>query len=220
MLHKVKSWLTFTRIGGIGAIGFATMIVLGNAIALPAGQPAPGADMADVTAYFSTNGGIVGTTAALIPAGWLLITIFGAAVVAITWRGERDRGEAWALVGFAGVLLQNGAFVVVIASRIALVADPESVATFALHDAIIALNGTFLATALIGLSMCGRRSGIIPNWLAALGFLAATLQFAGATLSYPVTQNGGSLGPIGLTGWLIWVVWLVAYGIRLIRRTP
>ena len=220
MLCKLKTWLTFSRIGGVGAIGFATMIVLANAIAVPAGQPTPGAAMSEVSAYFAANAGVVGGTAMLIPAAWLLATIFGASVVAITWRTERRRGDAWALVGFAGILLQNGTFAAVIACRLAMVAAPDSLVLWSLHDALFGLNGTFLATALIGLTMSGRRSDLIPVWLAAVGLVAAAFLLASASLSHFVMQSGGAFGPLGLIGWLGWVVWLLSYGVSLIRHQP
>jgi hypothetical protein len=89
-----------------------------------------------------------------------------------------------------------------------------------LQDALLTINGTFLALALTGLSIAGYRCGLIPRWHQRLGFAAATLTFASAVLTPLVIDQGGLLGLIGLTGWLLWVTWLLAYGTALIRRTP
>lgn len=90
-------------------------------------------------------------------------------------------------------------------------------ALWALHDALFTLNRTFLALALVGLSVAGVRSGLITCWHAGLGLVAAALQFASASLAPWVMDQGGALSLIGLVGWLIWVVWIVLYGVVLIR---
>jgi hypothetical protein len=85
------------------------------------------------------------------------------------------------------------------------------------HDALFTLNGTFLALALVGLSLSGVRSRLIRPWHAALGLVSAALQFASAAATPLVIAGTGLLGLLGLAGWLLWVVWIVAYGIALIR---
>lgn len=216
---------TFARVGGLAALGFAIMIVLGNVIAVPAGLPLTGAETSDVVAFFSTNGDVVGIASALAPAAWMLATLFGAAAVAAVWRSERDRGEAWSLVGLAGLALQNATFAGVIAIRLALASmtaydSGATAALWALHDALFTLNGTFLALALTGLSIGGLRAGLIRAWHGALGFLAAALLFSSATLTPLVIDHPGPLGLLGLVGWLMWVGWIATYGITLIRLAP
>lgn len=218
MLRKPKtSTSPFSPIAGLSGLGFATVIVLANAIMVPTGLPPTGADTADAVAYFTTHRDVVGIASALTPAAWVLSTVFAAGVVAALWRSDRDRGEAWSLVGFAGVLLQNGAFAGVIALRLALPDDPTGV-LWHLHDALFTLNGVFLALALLGLSLGGRHAGLIPEWHGALGLLSAALLFTSATLTPLITDHPGPLGLLGLAGWLLWVAWIVAYSLALIRR--
>ncbi|PRX96704.1 hypothetical protein [Allonocardiopsis opalescens] len=229
MTRKTKSAepaaASFSRTSGLAAIGFATMIVLGNVILVPAGLPHGGARPEDVVAFFSTQSGVLGLASALTPAAWALATVFGAGAVAAARRSEPGRGDAWSLVGFAGLVLQNATFTGLIAVRFALAAAaPHDAATTAvfwtLHQALLSLNGTFLALALVGLTVSGRRAGLLRRWHAAIGMVAAALQFTSATLTPLIVTGYGLLGLIGLTGWLIWVVWLVAYGVRLIRARP
>ncbi|RZT28195.1 hypothetical protein EV649_1972 [Kribbella sp. VKM Ac-2569] len=212
----------FTRVGGIAAIAFAALIVLANVIMIPAGLPLTGAEIGEVSAFFATERLAVGIGSALTPAAWVLATLFGAGAVAALWRSERERRDAWSLVGLAGLILQNGTFAGIVATRLALTSTAPhdrsaTTALWALHDALFTLNGTFLALALVGLSIGGRRTGLIPPWHGVLGLVAAALQFSSATLAYWVIDTGGVLGLLGLLGWLMWVVWLVAYGIVLIR---
>jgi hypothetical protein len=220
MDRKPKS--SFTRIAGVAGIGFASLIVLANIPLALAGLPNTGAEITEVTAFFSANGRVLGLSSAFGPLIWLLATVFGAGVVAALWQSERERREAWSLAGFAGILLQNVTITGMIATRLALgrtAGEDESaaIALWALHDGLFTLNGTFLALALTGLSIGGLRSGLIGSWLARAGLVAAALQFASATLAPLIIERESPLGLIGLAGWLIWVGWLIAYGVTLFR---
>ena len=225
MLRETEADATataFTRICGIAAIGFAVLIVSNVAILAPAGMPVTGAEPPEVRAFFRTSSGIVDLTSLFVPVTWVLLTLFGSGAVAALWTSERDKGEAWSLVGFAGLVLQNAAFAAIAALRLALASTTayDSAATgglWAVHDALFTLNGTFLALALIGLSTSGRRTGLIRPWHGRLGLLSAALLFSSATLTPLVIDHTGPLGLIGLTGWLMWVVWIATYGLTLIR---
>lgn len=217
----------FFRLSGIAALGFALLIVMGNVILVPAGLPRTGAGPDAVDAFFSTQGDLVGIGSVLTPAAWALATLFGAGAVRALWRSEHARNEAWSLLGFAGLVVQNAAFAGVVAIRLALASTAEdgrdaSAQLWALHDALFTLNGTFLALALVGLSVGGRHAGLVMPWHHALGLVSAALLFSSATLTPVVIDRTGPWGLLGLTGWLLWVAWLVAYGIALIRldRNP
>ncbi|MFC0106511.1 hypothetical protein [Kibdelosporangium aridum] len=201
MSRQIKS---FTQLSGAAGLGFAILIVLGNAIAVPAGLPTPGTAFPDAAKFFSGDSAALHIASALGPLSWVLATIFGAGAVVALWSAE----PGWALVGLGGLLLQNGAFAGIIALRLALASAPPTEGLWALHESLFSLNGAFLAIALLGLSMGGLRSGLIRRWHAVLGFSSAVLLFGSATLS---------VGLIGLFGWLLWVVWIGTYGVTLIR---
>lgn len=212
----------FTRVGGLAALGFATIIVGVNLILTPAGMPAAGANPGEVAAFFRTHGGIVAVSSGLTPIAWVLATLFGAGAVATLRSAERARGEAWSLVGFAGLLLQNATFAGVVAARVALASlDGEPLSAYAtlqaLHDSAFALNGAFLATALLGLTVAGRRTGLLRRWHGALGLVSAALLLTSSLLA-PMLVEGSPAGLLGLAGWLTWVAWIVAYGLALLRR--
>ena len=205
-----------TKVAGLSAVGFATMIVLANLLLFPAGPPLPGADAGTATEFFTSEAGIVGLTSALTPLAWVLAIVFGAGAVTAL------RGDAWALAGFAGLILQNTTFAGIIATRLALTEDDTAGAAglWALNEALFTLNGTFLALAMTGLSISGLLGGLIRRWHAGLGFAGAALQFTSATLAPLVIEHGGVLGLVGLVGWLLWVGWLVVYGVALVRHEP
>jgi hypothetical protein len=217
--------MSFTRVSGLAALGFAFLIVAGNVVLVPAGLPRTGAGIGEVDGFFRAHGDLVGIGSALTPAAWVLATLFGAGAVRVLWQSERDRGEAWALVGFAGLILQNAVFAAVIAIRLALAstaADGVGAAAslWALHDTLFTLNGTFLALALVGLSLAGLRAGLIRPWLGRWGLVSAALLFSSAVLTPLVVDHVGPLGLLGLVGWLMWVVWVLVYGVVLMRRAP
>ncbi|GIG66133.1 DUF4386 family protein [Phytomonospora endophytica] len=212
------------RSHGLAGVGFAALIVLGNAVLVPAGMPVTGTETGEVLAFFAGERTAVGLAAALTPLTWVLAALFGAGAVRALWDAEHERRQAWALAGLAGLILQNALFAVVIAIRLALASTEHSEdaarALWSLHDAVFTLNGTFLALAMVGLSLAGLRAGLIPRWHAALGMTGAALQFTSASLAALVIDHAGPLGLIGLTGWLLWVVWIAAYGLTLARVTP
>ena len=217
--------MSFTRVSGFAGLGFAFLIVAGNLVLVPAGLPRTGAGIGEVDGFFRAHGDLVGIGSALTPAAWILATLFGAGAVRVLWQSERDRGEAWALVGFAGLILQNAVFTAVIAIRLALAstaADGVGAAAslWALHDTLFTLNGTFLALALVGLSLGGLRAGLIRPWHGRWGLVSAALQFSSAVLTPLVVDHVGPLGLLGLVGWLMWVVWVVVYGVVLMRPAP
>ncbi|WP_067536576.1 hypothetical protein [Nocardia crassostreae] len=212
----------FTRIGGLAAIGFALIILGANLLLLPSDPPRTGAEIDTVAAYFTDHGDFSSATMAIVPLAWALATVFGASAVAACRSVEYRTGSAWALVGFAGLLLQNGAFALVVALRMALTATPDHTmqaiaGLWTLHDAIFGLNSTFLALALLGLSLAGRGAGLLQPWHATLGLIAAAGQFTSALLTPVLIDRGGPLTLIGLISWLMWVVWLIAYGLTLFR---
>ncbi|MEU4830370.1 hypothetical protein [Streptosporangium sp. NPDC023615] len=215
----------FSRVTGAAALGFAVAIVLANAVMVPAGLPLTGAEIGAVDTFFGTEGGAVAVASALTPAAWVLATLFGAGAVSALRRSERDRGEAWSLVGFTGLALQNVTFAGVVAIRLALSATTGDDGTttgglWALHDALFTLNGTFLALALLGLSVAGLRAGVIRTWHGTLGLVSAALLFVSATLTPLIIDHTGPLGLLGLAGWSMWVIWILAYGVTLIRLNP
>ncbi|MFD4353636.1 hypothetical protein ACFWPX_13845 [Nocardia sp. NPDC058518] len=116
--------------------------------------------------------------------------------------------------------MQNATFTVIVGIRYALgTSSGKGAALWALQDALLALNGTFLATALVGLTIAGRLTGLVKPWHATIGYLAAALQFTAATITPLIIDHDGPLGLIGLSGWLLWAGWLVAYGIALLRTS-
>lgn len=213
--------MSFSRIGGWAALGFAALLAGANLALAPTGLPLIGDPVGEVAGYYAAHGTVIGASGTLAVGIWILAVVFGAAVVAAVRPSERARGEAWSLVGFGGLLLQNATFTVFTATRLALTGaadDPSAVtALWRLNEALFAFNGAFLATAMLGLSVAGLRSGLIRLGHAVLGLTAGGLQLLSALLLPLVFADPGAIDLIGLAGWILWVVWIAAYGAVLLR---
>lgn len=218
--------MSFRRVAAYGGLVFSVLIVLTNVVLVPAGLPAPGSAPEEAIDFFERQGGTAAAVGALLPPAWLGSTLFASGVLLEVRRAGRpgagEAGLGWALTGFAGVLLQNVTFAGVLAIRLALAKvaelDPATVeVVWSLHDALFTVNGAFLATALIGFSISGRTSRLVPPWHAVLGVVAGFLLLVSAALAPWAVRPGSSLGLVGLVGWLLWVVWLLGYAAHLLR---
>ncbi|RKR86656.1 hypothetical protein BDK92_0904 [Micromonospora pisi] len=219
--------MSFTRLAGIAGMGFVVILIVANLLLTMAGFPTPSeaASLDEITTVFAAESGALRLASALLPMAWLLATVFAVGVCVCLRSDERTRTNPWSLVGLAGVLMQSVVFTSVEATRLALISaaqdDGGSVAgLWGLYTALFGFNQVFLATALLGLSMFGIRTGAIARWHAGTGLLAATLLFATATTSPYGVGGVNPLALLGLTGWLLWLVWIVAYSVVLIRRAP
>ncbi|GIJ20811.1 hypothetical protein [Micromonospora lutea] len=219
--------MRFPRLAGIAGIGFVAILVAANLLLTAAGFPTPSehASVEEIAEVFATGSGSLRLASALLPAAWLLATVFAVGVCACLGRFERGRADPWSLVGLAGVLMQSVVFTSVEATRLALTSAAENgsgdvAGLWGLHTALFGFNQVFLATALVGFSMSGIRNKVIARWHAITGFLAATLLFLTATTSPYGVGDVNPLALLGLVGWLLWLVWIVAYSVTLIRHPP
>jgi hypothetical protein len=125
--------MSFTGLAGLGGIGFVLVGIAINIVYVRARLPLPvsGRSLDEVTDDFATVGDALKRPSVLAPATWLFLTLFAAGLLAVLWRDGPGTG-AWALVGFAGVLMQNVTFTCVEALRFgmasAAVRDRVSVA--------------------------------------------------------------------------------------------
>ena len=218
--------MSFSRLAGLAGMGFVAILIVANLLLTTAGLPTPSeaASRDEITTVFTAGAGSLRLASALLPLAWLLATIFAVGVCVCIGRDRRSRTDPWSLVGLAGVLMQSVVFTCVEATRLALISaaqhDSGVVGLWGLYTALFGFNQVFLATALLGLSMFGIRTGAIARWHAGTGLLAATLLFVSATTSPYGVGSVNPLALLGLAGWLLWLVWIVAYSVILIRRAP
>lgn len=216
--------ITFPRVSGAAGLGFVLLLIAANLILTSAGFPTPSdaVGIDQVTEVFAAERAALRLASALLPAAWLLATLFTAGVVSRLWATDRTSARAWSLVGFAGVIMQCAVFTGVEATRLGLgsaaTGDPAAVpGLWGLYNALFGFNQVFLATALLGLSIGGSSAGVISRWHAVVGLAGAALLFASATASPYGIEDVNPLALLGLVGWLLWLVWIVVFSWLLLR---
>lgn len=215
--------MSFTSLAGLGGIGFAVVGITINLVYIRAGLPLPTASktLEAATDAFAAVGCGLRRPSVIAPATWLFTTVFAAGLLSVLWRGGPGPG-AWALAGFAGVLMQNATFTCVEALRFgmasAAVHHRSSMAgLWSLSNVLFGFNQVFLAIALLGFTAAGASTKFIPDWHAWLGYASAALLFI-SSMASPYSADGANrIGLIGLIGWLGWIAWIVASSIALLR---
>ncbi|WP_043635497.1 hypothetical protein [Nonomuraea candida] len=216
--------MEFIVLSGLGGIGFVLLGVVVNVIYLRSGLPLPtsGDGLDAATTSYEKIADALKKPSVLVPLTWLCLTLFAAGLLSLLWDGSADQ-RAWALVGFAGVLLQNATFTCVEALRFGMATAARHgcgsmAGVWGMSNVLFGFNQAFLAMALLGFTAAGVGGGLVPGWQAGLGYLSAALLLV-SSLAAPYNAEGGNrLGPAGLIGWLGWVTWIVAYSISLLLR--
>lgn len=214
--------MTVTGLAGVGGIGFVLLGLVLNAVYLRRGLPLPTSGLsleAATDALAAVRGRLAGPSVAA-PLLWVCTTVFAAGLLAAMWRGELAT-DAWALVGFAGVLMQNATFTVVEALRFGMAEaaanDRGSVAgLWGLSNVLFGFNQVFLAIALLGFTAAGAGLDVIPDWHAWLGYLSAALLFVSSATSPYNADGANRFALVGLLGWLGWAGWIVVYSVALL----
>lgn len=217
--------MNVVSVAGWAGFGFVLVAVVGNGLYLRAGLPFPmsGKPRDEVVTALRAVGPGLARTSVLVPASWLLLTVFGAGL----WVAVKDASalpadiDGWALAGFGGILLQNATFGVVEGLRFGLAAAAHQAGgtdgLWALSNVLFGFNQMFLSTALLGYSVAGWLQGLMAPWLTVLGLVSAVALFVASSLS-PYNAGGTSkLAVVGLVGWLGWVAWIVGVSTSLIR---
>ncbi|NEW51834.1 hypothetical protein GV792_17480 [Nocardia cyriacigeorgica] len=118
--------------------------------------------------------------------------------------------------------MQNATFVVVEALRFGMAAGAADsrgadAGLWGPTTVLFGFNQVFLATALLGFSIAGSGTGILPAWLTWLGYVSAAIFFVSSSAAPFNVDSTNRLGPVGLIGWLGWAAWIVGCSVELLR---
>jgi hypothetical protein len=205
--------MTFPRLAGLAALGFVLILASIHIVLAPSGWPLPAdAEPGAVAAYFAGHGALISTNVALTLANSVLLAVFAAGAFAAIWPVERERGEAWSVVGLLGAAILAAQFGVVVAIRAALADDPAA-GGWGLHEALFSAVGVGLGIVLLGFSIGGLRTATIRRWHGGLGAVSAALLIGSAVLA-PLVAG---LDVVGLAGFAGWLIWLTTFGVALLR---
>ncbi|MGH3588420.1 MAG: hypothetical protein ACRDQ0_19110 [Pseudonocardia sp.] len=215
--------MSLTLAAGLGGIAFVLVGIALNVVYVRIGVPLPtsGKDLEAVTDAYAALGAGLRRSSAVAPVLWVCTTVFAAGLLSVLWRGGSGQG-GWALVGFAGVLLQNATFTCVEALRFAMATAARHgrgavAGLWGLSNVLFTFNQVFLALAVLGFTVAGVGGGVVPGWHAWLGYVAAGLLFVSSLAGSHNAEGANRLGLVGLIGWLGWATWIVAYSITLLR---
>jgi hypothetical protein len=208
---------------GIGAVGFATVVLATNAIV--GATPAWDAPASEVVAFVEDKHAQLAFSAAAFAVGMPFLVSFICGIAARLRAAVRPEDRVVAHVGLAGALLILPFFAAVVVQRIVLTvgiderigANADLVAfAWRLEGAAFAVNLGCIGVALLGLGRAASRAGLLPRWFGPLTAVTGTASIVGAALAVPGLEGAPTMA-LGLAGFVTWMLLLLTIGIRQLR---
>ena len=202
------------RISAMGGIVFVLVTVVG---AFLAGAPPAASDSAaKITKYFQDHHGAIEASQVLNGIGVIALLWWFGSLWRMMSRAEDERPRMAIVAGLAlafagGLALLSGAIVSATALRIDDIGAGAQI-FYVLSTVVIASSGFALVAHLAAVSSLNYRKHMLPvwityvGWLAALGFLVASLGSA---------SDASAFNFIGLISFLVWCVWIVGISVLL-----
>jgi hypothetical protein len=208
------------RWAGMGAIGFAAIVLLQNIIR-GGSAPANDATTAEVLTHYTDHRATTYVLIATFVVSAAGLAVFLGGAMRRLLASER---RAWAFTGFVGAAGIMALFSVVVGAEQALSvvaghAQPNIgaiEALWALHNSVFTVLDLFIAAALLGLSRAGIAAGITPRVYGRLAPIGSALLLVGA-FAGPSIAAGDAMPLFGLAGlgFLVWLSFLLTTGLRL-----
>lgn len=219
--------MSLHRLAGASGLVFVVLVAVANlaqgAAGRPFGDPGEAGYLTDYLAYYVDGGWVLTLLGLVLPFIWIGLALFAVGLTATLIRGEwLHAGEAWSLLGFAGVVMQNAIFPVVVAMDAGQFRFVSEQATMDLglhhaHEALFGLNSVSLAIALVGFSLAMVRSRSGLRWLPRLGFVAAGL-LGISTMNLGFSSALAFFDGVGLLGFVLWLVFIATASVWLLRH--
>jgi hypothetical protein len=208
-----------SKLVGVGALGFAVLIVTNNIVEnAVTGRPEPGVTDDEVLAWALDAEPFLWSSTISFPLSMVFLI---ALVIGLASR-LRSTGEdtTMAMVGGLGAAMMFGGLSTAFAADAVLIsrADELSLEMVGvltdLTTALFIMNWVVLAVTVWALSRAAWTLGLIPRWLERLTLVGAVALSLGSMVSIAALR--GTLPPllVGLFGWAIWVLFLVVVGVR------
>jgi hypothetical protein len=210
------------RLAGLGAMTFASVVVLQNVLR---GGSAPNNGDADesVLAHYADHRAMTFVLIATFVVSGLGLAVFVGGAMRRLVASERP---GWAYTGFFGVAGIMALFTLVVGAEQALsvisTQDQPNLgavsALFALHNSVFAVLDLSIAVALVGLSRAGVSAGITPRVFERLAPVGAAMLLVGAVAG-PAIAAGDAMPLFGIAGlgFVIWLAFMFTTGLRLVR---
>jgi hypothetical protein len=210
------------RIAGIGALVFASIVLLTNV--LQGAVPAMDADADEIVTYLTDHRteSIFATAAFAVGVPFLLA--FASAFYGRLKALGRPEDLVWARLGMIGALLILPTFATVVVHRIVLlvgtdeiIGSPELVTlVWRFEMAAFVINTLPVGVAVLGFGIAGSRAGLLPSWFGRWAPVAAIVGVVSAASSVAGLE-GSPIGFGGIVPFLSWMLLLLIAGVRQLR---
>jgi hypothetical protein len=208
-----------------GAAGIATAVI-GAALAfLPVTGVFPNASRSapEVAAYYSQNSASVIAQSIGSSLIFILVVVFATGLWTTLRERERERAEAWSVIGLLGsaalaaTYTIAGALTLILARRVGGAFSGQDAVVIALNDMqtiVYQLGAAFMVLYLAGFSIAGQRSRAMPVWLCWIGYVTAIFALTGilsAAAPGTLAEFGFYFASLGF------LLWTLVGGVRLLR---
>jgi hypothetical protein len=211
------------RLAGIGAIGFASIVIATNIA--QGSLPAMDADSTEIVEYLTAHRTVSLLATAGFAVGALFLLTFASAFYGRLKSAGRRDDMVWARIGMFGAVLILPTFAAVVVQRIVLlvgideiIGSPELITfMWRLEMAAFLVNTLPMAAAILGFGIAGARAGLLPAWFARWSPVAAAVAVLTAALAVAGLE-GSPVGFGGLVPFATWMLLLLIAGVRQLRR--
>jgi hypothetical protein len=184
------------RLAGIGAIGFASIVIATNIA--QGSLPAMDADSTEIVEYLTAHRTVSLLATAGFAVGALFLLTFASAFYGRLKSAGRRDDMVWARIGMFGAVLILPTFAAVVVQRIVLLVGIDEI-----------IGSPELITFM--------RAGLLPAWFARWSPVAAAVAVLTAALAVAGLE-GSPVGFGGLVPFATWMLLLLIAGVRQLRR--
>jgi hypothetical protein len=210
------------RLAGIGAIGFASLVITTNIV--QGALPAMDADASEVVTYLTDHRTENLFSTAAFAVGALFLLSFASAFYGRLKAVGRSEDLVWARLGMIGALLILPTFAAVVVQRIVLlvavdeiIGSPELITLmWRFEMAAFLLNALPIAAGILGFGIAGARAGLLPRWFGVWAPIAAAVGVLSAACAVG-SLEGAATGFAGFVPFATWMVLLLVAGVRQLR---
>lgn len=217
---------SFVRLGGIAGLIVTLIGLIVNLVLVGADAPGFDAPLDEVASYVALEADRIAAGSALRYAAQFLLIVLAVGLYRFVRGSEDGPHGSWAILGLLGAVWIAATGAVANAGEVVGVWQAETIAdqsqfVAAVWGMSIAMFVTLLipwATFILGFSVAGRASGVLPAWMMWLGLLIAASGLIGA-MGIRSAMVGGFAEPVAITSYSLIGLWVLLISILMIRRS-
>jgi hypothetical protein len=217
---------SFIRLGGIAGLIVTLIGAIVNLVLVGADAPGFDAPLDEVAGYVAIAADRIAVGTALRYAAQFLLLILAVGLFRFVKGSEDGPHGSWAIMGLLGAVWIAATGAVANATEVVVVWQSETLVNQSQFAAAVwGMNiATFVAllipwgTFVLGFSVAGRVSGVLPAWMMWLGLVIAASGLIGAMGTRSV-MVGGFVEPVAVASYALAGLWVLLSSILMIRRS-